>query len=186
MSDSLWPHGLWPARLLCPWDSPGKDTGVGSLSLLQGVLPTQGSNPGLLLCRQILYHLSHQGTQWSPWGCYYFSKNASNMNPPWVAATPEKDVLPKSADPIPEDILKTNVIRFQICLKSFLFKSHWMYTAFYIIGLLQRVVFERGTEQLRQIGRHLALRRQWPDDRVCWDGLGAGVFRCFQSSPTPG
>ena len=37
----------WPARLLCPWDSPGKNTGGGSLSLLQGILPTQGTNPGL-------------------------------------------------------------------------------------------------------------------------------------------
>ena len=40
-------HGLQPSRLLCPWDSPGKNTGVGSLSLLQGSFPTQGLNPGL-------------------------------------------------------------------------------------------------------------------------------------------
>ena len=59
---SLQPHGLYPARVLCPWDSPGKDTGVGSHSLLQGMVPTQGSSPGLLYCRQILYHLSHQGS----------------------------------------------------------------------------------------------------------------------------
>ena len=39
----------------------GKDTGVGCHSLLQGIFPTQGSNPGLLDCRQILYRLSHQG-----------------------------------------------------------------------------------------------------------------------------
>ena len=62
MSNSLWPHGLQPARLLCPWDSPGKNTGVGCHSLLQGILLTQGSNPSLLLCRQIFYHLSHQGS----------------------------------------------------------------------------------------------------------------------------
>ena len=43
-------------------DSPGKNTGVGSHSLLQGIFPTRGSNPGLLHCRQILYHLSHQGS----------------------------------------------------------------------------------------------------------------------------
>ena len=42
-------------------DSPGKNTGVGSLSLLQGIFLTQGSNPGLLHCRQILHRLSHQG-----------------------------------------------------------------------------------------------------------------------------
>ena len=44
------------ANLLCPWNSPGKNTGVGSHSLLQGIFPTQGLNLGLLHCRQILYH----------------------------------------------------------------------------------------------------------------------------------
>ena len=52
-----------PVKLLCPWDSPGKNTGVVFHSLLQGIFPTQGSNPGLLHCRQILYHLSHQRRQ---------------------------------------------------------------------------------------------------------------------------
>ena len=56
VSDSLQVHGLQPAKLLCPWNSPGKNTGVGSHSLLQGIFLTQGSNPGLLHCRQILYH----------------------------------------------------------------------------------------------------------------------------------
>ena len=59
VSNSLQSHGLEPMRLLCPWDSPGKNTGVGSHFLLQGIFLTQGLNPGLLLCRQILYHLSH-------------------------------------------------------------------------------------------------------------------------------
>ena len=59
VSDSLRCHGLQPARLLCPWDSPGRNTGVGCHALLQGIFPTQGSNWGLLLCRQILYCLSH-------------------------------------------------------------------------------------------------------------------------------
>ena len=62
VSDSLRPHGLWPARLLCLWDSPGKNTGVCSHSLLQGIFPTQGLNPGLLHCRQIIYRLSHSGS----------------------------------------------------------------------------------------------------------------------------
>ena len=48
VSDSLRPHGLYPARLLCPWDSPGKHTGVGCHFLLQGIFPTQGLNPSLL------------------------------------------------------------------------------------------------------------------------------------------
>ena len=50
-----------PARILCPWDSSGKNTGVGSHSFLQGIFLTQGSNLGLLHCRQILYCLNHQG-----------------------------------------------------------------------------------------------------------------------------
>ena len=62
MSDSLRPCGLWSARLLSPWNSPGKNTGVGSLSLLPEIFPTQILNPGLLYCRQILYCLSHQGS----------------------------------------------------------------------------------------------------------------------------
>ena len=48
MSDSARPRGLQPARLLCPWDSPGKNTGVGCHALLQGIFLTQGSNPHLL------------------------------------------------------------------------------------------------------------------------------------------
>ena len=56
LSHSLPPHGLYSL-----WNSPGQITGVGSLSLLQGFFPTQGSNPGLPHCRQILYQLSHQG-----------------------------------------------------------------------------------------------------------------------------
>ena len=55
---SLRPYGLKPTRLLSPWNSPGKNTGVGCHALLQGIFPAQGSNPHLLwllTCRQILY-----------------------------------------------------------------------------------------------------------------------------------
>ena len=67
VSNSLWPHGLWPTRLLRPWNFPDKSTGVGCHFLLQGIFPTQGSNPGLLHCRQTLYHLSHQGSHFYGW-----------------------------------------------------------------------------------------------------------------------
>ena len=61
MSGSLWPRDpMEPSRLLCSWDSLGKNTGVGSHSLLQGIFPIQGSHPGILHCSQILYHLTHQ------------------------------------------------------------------------------------------------------------------------------
>ena len=59
----FWPRGLEPTRLLCPWDSPGKNTGVGCHLLLQVIFPTQGSSPGLTHYRQIVYHLSHLGSQ---------------------------------------------------------------------------------------------------------------------------
>ena len=77
MSDSLWPHGLYS-----PWNSPGQNMGVGSLSLL--IFTTQGSNPGLLHCRQLLYQLSPreaQEPQGSPrilkWVAYPFSSRSS-------------------------------------------------------------------------------------------------------------
>ena len=62
ISSSLLPHGLQPTRLLCPWDSPSKNTGVGCHFLLQGIFLTQGSNPHLLhlLPWQILYHCVNQ------------------------------------------------------------------------------------------------------------------------------
>ena len=61
-SDSLRTHGLKPTRLICPWPYPGRNTGGGCHPLLQGIFSTQGVNLGLLHCRRILYHLSHQGS----------------------------------------------------------------------------------------------------------------------------
>ena len=56
------PTDYSPTRLLCPPNPPSKNPGVGCHSLLQGIFPNQGLNPRLLHCRQILYHLSHQGS----------------------------------------------------------------------------------------------------------------------------
>ena len=72
-SDSLRPRGLYSS-----WNSPGQNTGVGRLSLLQGIFPAWGLNPSLLHCRQILYQLSYKG---SPtileWVAYSFSISSS-------------------------------------------------------------------------------------------------------------
>ena len=66
VSGSLRPHGLW--------NSPGQNTGVGSLSLIQGIFPTQGSNPGLPHSWRILYQLSHKGSpRVLEWVAYPFS-----------------------------------------------------------------------------------------------------------------
>ena len=60
--DAVRLHGLYPAWLISPRTPPGKNTGVGSHALLQEIFSTQGSSLGLLHCRRILYHLSHQGS----------------------------------------------------------------------------------------------------------------------------
>ena len=62
VSNSFWSHGLQPARLLRPWNSPGQNIGVGSRSHLQGVVPTQGSNPGFLHCSGFFTGPNHQGS----------------------------------------------------------------------------------------------------------------------------
>ena len=73
MSVSLPSHGLYS-----PWNSPGPNTGVGSLSLLQGIFPTQGSNPGVPHCRWILYQLSHKGSpRILEWVAYPFASRSS-------------------------------------------------------------------------------------------------------------
>ena len=67
VSNSLQPHGLWPTRLLCPWDSLGKNIGVDCHSLLQRLFLTQGLNSGLLHCRQILYLLNYSQRLFISW-----------------------------------------------------------------------------------------------------------------------
>ena len=65
VSNSLQPHGLWPTKLLCPWDSPGKNTGVGCYALLQGIFPTQGIEPESPVVPALQADsslLSHQGS----------------------------------------------------------------------------------------------------------------------------
>ena len=71
VSDSLRP--LWTNS---PWNSPGQNNGACSLSLLQGIFPTQGSNPGLSHCRW--YQLSHKGSpRILEWVAYPFSRGSS-------------------------------------------------------------------------------------------------------------
>ena len=78
VSYSLRPHGLHS-----PWKSPGQNTGVGSLSLLQGIFPTQGSNPGLLHRKQVLYQLRHKGSpRILEWVAYPFSSESSQPRNP--------------------------------------------------------------------------------------------------------
>ena len=79
--NSIW--GKWKSLshlwlFVTPWNSPGQNTGVGSLSLLQGIFSDHGSNPGLPHCRQILYQLSHQGSpRILEWVTYPSSRGSS-------------------------------------------------------------------------------------------------------------
>ena len=98
VTDSLLPHGLYSL-----WNSPGQNTGVGSLSLLQGIFPTQRLNPGLPHCRQILYQLSHQGSprilEWVP--CPF---SRGSPRPGIELGSPElqEDSLPTSYEGSPQ------------------------------------------------------------------------------------
>ena len=93
MSNSLQPHGLYS-----PWNSPGQNTGAGSLSLLQGIFPTQGSNPGLLHCRRIVYQLSHKGSPRTlEWVAYPFSSGS-----PQAGVEPGSPAL--QADSLPTEL----------------------------------------------------------------------------------
>ena len=79
MADSLRPHGLLQATEFSrPWNSPGQNTEVDTLSLLQGIFPTQGSNSGLPHCRRILYQRNHKGSpRILEWVAYPFSSKSS-------------------------------------------------------------------------------------------------------------
>ena len=90
VSDSLRPH-----RLCSPRNSPGQNTGVGSLSLLWGIFPTQGLNPGLPHCRQILYKLSHkESTRIMVWVAYPFSSRSSRPRNQTRVSCMQADSLP--------------------------------------------------------------------------------------------
>ena len=98
VSNSLQPP--WTvARLLCPGGSPGQRTGVGSHSIIQGIFPTQGSNPGLLCCRRTLYQLSHKGSpRILEWVAYPFSMGSPNPGIEPGSTTLRVDPLP--TDPL--------------------------------------------------------------------------------------
>ena len=87
VSDCLQPHDCSPPGSTVHGDSPGNNTGVGCHALLQGIFQTQGSNPSLLHCRQILYQLSHQGSPRLLEGVAYpFSRGSSRpRNWTWVS-----------------------------------------------------------------------------------------------------
>ena len=92
-----------PWTLYSPWNSPGQNTGAGSCSLLQGIFPTQGSNPGPLHCRWILCQLSHKGSpRILEWVAYPFSSGSS-----WPKIETESPAL--WADSLPTEQTYTEI-----------------------------------------------------------------------------
>ena len=90
VSDSLQPHGLYS-----PWNSSGQNTGEGSLFLLQGIIPTQGLNPGLLHGKWLLYKLSHQASPRKlEWVAYPFSSGSSQPRNQTRVSCIQVDSLP--------------------------------------------------------------------------------------------
>ena len=110
-----------------PWNSLGQNTGVGSLSLLQGIFPTQGSNPGLLHCRQILYQLSHKGSpRILEWVAYPFSRDLPDPGVELGSPALQADFSPTELSGKPsiyKQVVKTTFSDtvFQICTVSFMF-----------------------------------------------------------------
>ena len=98
VSDSLQLFPTLCDSLYSPWNSLGQNTGVGSLSFLQGIFPTQGSNPGLPHCRRILYQLSHKG---SPRILWVF---LTHRNIPDPGIKPGSPAL--QADSLPAELLR--------------------------------------------------------------------------------
>ena len=85
-----------------PWNFPGQNSGVGSLSLLHGIFPTQGLNPGAPHCRQVLYQLSHKGSpRILEWAVYPFSSG-----PSWLRNRTGVSYI--EGDSLPTILLETN------------------------------------------------------------------------------
>ena len=118
LSYFLWHHGPYS-----PWNSPGQNTRVGSLSLLQGIFPTQGSNPGLLHCRWILYQLSYKGSpRILEWVAYPFSRRSS-----WPGIEPGSPALQE--DSLPTEpwgkplLVQIPLLFFKLCFKKIVFSK---------------------------------------------------------------
>ena len=112
-----------PWTIYSPCSSPGQNTGVGSLSLLQGIFPTQGSNTGLPYCRQILYQLNHKG---SPsileWVAYFFSSGSSRPRNLMGVSCITRGSLPTELSEIMIITILTSPWILQLCLfLNFLF-----------------------------------------------------------------
>ena len=140
---ALQPHGQEPTKLLCPWNSPDKNTGVGCHFLLQGIFRTQGLNPSLLHCRWILYHLNHQ---------IYpnFSLDAIQIHLPTVLPKMKSTLVYQSSLWFTPDMWKKN------CLKKQLTPLLWL-----ISKIFKACLFISGCFSFCPIFKLMIMIRHW-------------------------
>ena len=128
VSNSLRPHGLYS-----PWNSPGRNTGVGSLFLLHRIFPAQGLNPGLPHCRRILYQLSHKGSpRILEWVVYRFSSGASWLrNPTRVSCIASRFFTNElSGKPLVhffKMLIRKTIVNWSSTLSKLKKYSHWFF-----------------------------------------------------------
>ena len=127
VSNSLRPHALYS-----PWNSPGQNTEMGSLSLLQGIFPTQGSHPSLPHCRWILYQLSHKGRpRIREWVAYPFSRGSSQPRNQTGSPALQVDSLPTELSGKPSNHSFINMLNFPVTyifwLKTFFFLNLFVF-----------------------------------------------------------
>ena len=160
VSDSLRPHGQYS-----PWNSPGQNTGVGSLSLLQGIFRAWGSNPGFPHCRWILYQLSHDGSKVR---CYKEQYCIGT----WNARSMNQGKL---------EVVKQEMARVNIDILGI---SKWKWTGMGEFNSDDHYVYYCGQESLRRNGVAIKVnRRVWnavlgrslKNDRM--------ISVCFQGKP---
>ena len=158
MSDSLRPHGLYPTRLLRPWDFPGKHTGVGCHFLLQRIFLTRGSNPGFLHCRQMLYRLSHREAPKHSLRSVQFSSvqlfsRVRLFATPWIAARQASLSITNSRSSLQ-----------LMCIESVMPSSH-------LILCRPLLLLAPIPPSIRIFSNESTLRMRWPRSYIIWPSL---------------
>ena len=124
-----------PWTVHSPWNSPAQNTGMGSLSLLQGIFPTQGSNPGLPHCRRILYQLSHKGSPYIYMGYIYRHKYIYIYIHIYICISEVIDISPSNLDSslcffqhsVSHDVLISRVTIYSLDVLLFLFGTSLLF-----------------------------------------------------------
>ena len=139
------PHGLYS-----PWNSPGQNTGVGSLSLLQEIFPTQESNQGLLHCRQILCQLSYRGSpSHFPDNPIKFSTTIISFKDSWSMWTP-----------MPEKLGSSSIFHWMMCATKHLFCKRLIDASWKVGSFINIVSYMLLSSCFRNSERVLSLDRK--------------------------